>query len=93
MCRPNDGSERRLFASAINDSSISLIRRELISDLPSLALTVNPLVFLYHPPLVAESYNNRVQGPTNKHIGGLASKIRSVCNVMVRNNKCALLLF
>jgi hypothetical protein len=84
MCRPNDGAERRLFASAIDDSSISVIRRQLISDLPSLALTVKPLVFLYPPPSVAESYNSRVQGPTNKRIGGLASKIRSVCNVMVR---------
>jgi hypothetical protein len=67
----------------MDDSSFSSIRRRMISYLPGLALS--PVVLLQPPALAADSMNNKVQVATNKRIGGLASKIRSVCNVMVRS--------
>lgn len=88
-------SARRLAPSSVDDSSVLQLstvgRRSAVWGLVGGLLS--PVVVVPLVPAAAAggsgtmatttTATTKVQGPTNKRIGGLASKIRSVCNVMV----------
>jgi hypothetical protein len=86
-------SARRLAPSSVDDSpthqSPIVDRRKAVWSLVGGLLSpivVVPLTPATAAGAAATTPTSKVQGPSNKRIGGLASKIRSVCNVMVSPN-------